>query len=432
MGCCRQAGYDILSLNLSRGYVSKWHWARCSWRELPALRSSSTGVTMQDQPQRLRVAEFFAGIGLVRKGLEAEGFEVIFANDIDETKRRIYEANTEPVKFVLSDIRLLAGYDVPDIELAVASFPCTDVSVAGGRAGLEGRNSGLIHEFLRIVEEMGSRKPQVIVLENVLGFATSNEGDDLRVTIAKLNFLGYVCDIIVLDAARFVPQSRPRLFIVAWLGNPVGPELFFASDVHPTWTLRFRTRNPQLALRSLQLPPLPHCSETLADTVDKLDQHDSRWWSSDRLEKFVDSLSPIQSARLMTLKSSPFLHWAAAYRRTRHSKAVWEIRSDEISGCLRTGKGGSSRQALVEAGRDEVRVRWMTAREYCRLQGAPDIDLGGITENQGRFALGDAVCVPAVSWLARNVLISLLSVMNCRESVVASNEGTYGSTERKL
>ena len=380
--------------------------------------------------QRPTVAEFFAGIGLFRKGLEREGFRVVFANDIDETKRAVYEANVGVAEFVLSDIKKLNGYDIPDIDLAVASFPCTDVSLAGGRLGLNGQNSSLVHHFLRIVEEMRSRKPQVIVLENVLGFATSNGGSDLKATIANLNTLGYICDILVLDAARFVPQSRPRIFIVAWFGIPVESELFFTSDIRPPWIGRFRERNPELALQTLSLSPLPHCTETLADIVDRRDPDDSAWWGGERLERFAHSLSPIQAARLAALKSSPFVRWATAYRRTRMGRAVWEIRRDEISGCLRTGKGGSSRQALVEAEQGEVRVRWMTAREYCRLQGAPDIDLGEITENQGRFALGDAVCVPVISWLARNALIPLIEAQHQRALVKSSDERVYAATER--
>ena len=117
--------------------------------------------------QRPTVAEFFAGIGLVRMGLEAEGFNIVFANDIDETKRRVYEANISADDFVLSDIRELTGYDIPDVDLAVASFPCTDLSLAGGRLGLEGRHSSLVHHFLRIVEEMRNRKPQAVVLARI-------------------------------------------------------------------------------------------------------------------------------------------------------------------------------------------------------------------------------------------------------------------------
>ncbi len=367
---------------------------------------------MRELLERPRVAEFFAGIGLVKRGLEPEGFEVVFANDIDDVKKRIYEANNQTSEFVLSDIRKLRGWEIPRIELAAASFPCTDVSVAGMRAGSEGRNSSLVNEFLRIVREMGIRKPEVILLENVLGFASSNEGGFLRSTVANLNSMGYVCDVIVLDAVRFVPQSRPRLFVIGWFGNLCEPELSFNSEVHPPWVGKFRERYPELTIRSLSLPPLPNCSSTLEDVVDKLDRDNPLWWNGDRVRGFVDSLSPIQSKRLQGMKLSPAVQWATAYRRTRHGKAVWEIRNDQISGCLRTGRGGSSRQALVEAGLGEFRVRWMTAREYCRLQGAPDIDLGGATENQGRFALGDAVCVPTISWLARNALMPLIAHKN--------------------
>ena len=263
-----------------------------------------------------------------------------------------------------------------------------------------------------------------------MGFATSNRGDDLQSTISSLNTLGYICDIMVLDAVRFVPQSRPRIFIVAWLGTPVEPELFFTSDVRPPWIVRFREKNPELCLGALSLPPLPSCSETLAHVVDRLDPNDSPWWFGERMEKFVDSLSPIQATRLESLRSSSFVRWATAYRRTRHGKAVWEIRCDEISGCLRTGRGGFSRQALVEAGQGKVRVRWMTAREYCRLQGASDIDLAGITENQGRFALGDAVCVPVISWLARNALVPLLDGRHRRTPIGASDLRVYDAAER--
>ncbi len=327
----------------------------------------------------------------------------------------------------MSDIRELSGHDVPQVELAVASFPCTDVSVAGARAGLGGRHSSLVNEFLRIVKEMGGRKPQVVVLENVLGFATSRGGNDLVATIENLNSIGYACDIMVLDAARFVPQSRPRIFIVAWTGTPAKLDLFFTSDARPAWTLRFREQNPDLGLRTLALPPLPHCSENLANVVERLTPEHPSWWPREVLDRFTSSLSSIQHERLETLKSSVSLRWATAYRRTRQGKAVWEIRGDSISGCLRTGRGGSSRQAVVEAGGGDFRVRWMTAHEYCRLQGAPDLDLAGVSENQSRFALGDAVCVPVISWLASNILLPLLSEECSQVGSTASTRTNYVS-----
>ena len=172
------------------------------------------------QSRKPRVAEFFAGIGLVRMGLEEAGFEVVFANDVDAKKREMYALNFGGAEFALADIRSIRGSDVPDVDLATASFPCTDLSLAGGRAGLRGKESGLVGEFLRVLREMGERRPAAVMIENVPAFGSSNEGADLRDTLAELNELGYTCDAALLDARRFVPQSRPRLFVIGALEPP--------------------------------------------------------------------------------------------------------------------------------------------------------------------------------------------------------------------
>jgi len=62
----------------------------------------------------------------------------------------------------------------------------------------------------------------------------------------------------------------------------------------------------------------------------------------------------------------------------------------------------------VQAGRGQVRVRWMTPREYARLMGAPDYELAGLRRNQALFGFGDGVCVPVVSWLATHYLLPLV------------------------
>lgn len=158
-----------------------------------------------------RVAEFFAGAGLVRMALEQVGCRVVFANDISPMKHAIYAANFDASDFRCCDIRDVHAESVPDIDLATASFPCTDTSIAGNRAGLDGAESSILWEFLRVLHDMADRRPKAVMLENVAGFATSNDSEDLRATIAALNRLGYVCDIVVVDARWFLPQSRQRL-----------------------------------------------------------------------------------------------------------------------------------------------------------------------------------------------------------------------------
>ena len=123
------------------------------------------------------------------------------------------------------------------------------------------------------------------------------------------------------------------------------------------------------------------------------------------MAKFLESLSPSHRHRLDELRLKGATEWRTAYRRTRGGAAVWEVRSDDIAGCLRTARGGSSRQAIVEIGPEDLRVRWMTPREYARLQGAPEeFDYSAVTEVQALYGFGDAVCVPVVAWLTRHVL----------------------------
>src|SRR5690606_4321850 len=137
----------------------------------------------------------------------------------------------------------------------------------------------------------------------------------------------------------------------------------------------------------------------LSSIVESVPPEDERWWDERRTAAFLASLSAIQAERLDALRKAKGISYRTAYRRTRNGVPMWEIRSDDIAGCLRTASGGSSKQALVKAGRGEVRVRWMTPREYARLMGADDYRLDGVRRNQALFGFGDAVCVPAVAWL---------------------------------
>jgi DNA (cytosine-5)-methyltransferase 1 len=356
-------------------------------------------------------AEFFAGIGLVRAALEPLGFSVAFANDIEPKKQRLYNFNFEAdADFVCSDISTVRGTAVPDIDLATASFPCTDLSLAGNREGLAGKESGTFYEFARVLHEMDTRRPSVVMLENVIGFATSNGGNDLRTVLKRMNLLGYACDLFVLDAKWFVAQSRPRLFIVS--SRRSGPDSLTepqVSEIRPKWLVSFIRENSDIDFSIRDLPSLPVAKHSLDKIVEKMHHNDKRWWDATRLAAFRTSLLPRHSERLAAMTRRKGKIWATAYRRTRNGRATWEIRPDGIAGCLRTTRGGSSRQAIVEAGNGTSRVRWMTGAEYAALQGAADFRFSRERESEAIFAFGDAVCVPAVAWIGENYLKPLIS-----------------------
>ena len=100
--------------------------------------------------------------------------------------------------------------------------------------------------------------------------------------------------------------------------------------------------------------------------------------------------------------------YGTVFRRVRQGTTRAELRTDGIAGCLRTPKGGSAKQILVQAGYGQVKVRLLTPRECARLMGADDFELKNIPTNQALFGFGDAVCVPAITWIAKNYLDPLV------------------------
>jgi DNA (cytosine-5)-methyltransferase 1 len=370
-----------------------------------------TNVTPIDVA-RPKVIEFFAGIGLARMGLESAGFRVVWSNDYEPDKKAMYEGHfgTHPDHvFQLGDIGAVTSQDLPqDARLAWASSPCTDLSLAGARAGLAGKESRTFWKFIDLLDGLREHgaMPPVAVLENVVGLATSHGGDDLSAAIKAFNKLGYSVDVLAIDARRFVPQSRPRLFIVASLTPPEDDDS--PSDLRPDWLQWVFTDKTLVTHRArLQLAPAPFVSG-LGEVIEEMPLTDDRWWDETRTKSFVDSLSAIQRDRVADLSRAPGVHYRTAYRRTRNGVARWEIRPDDISGCLRTARGGSSKQAVVRFEGTRFLVRWMTPLEYARLMGAGHYDLSGARSNQALFGFGDAVAVPAVEWLAENYLMPLL------------------------
>lgn len=358
-----------------------------------------------------KVIEFFAGIGLARMGLESAGFEVTWANDYEPDKHAMYLAQfgeSDSHTFNLGDIAEVSGGDLPrDASLAWASSPCTDLSLAGSRAGLAGTQSGTFWHFTRLLGELGADRPDVVILENVTGLATSHGGDDLAAAISAFNGLGYSVDVLALDARRFLPQSRPRMFVIGAL-NPPPDSAEVRSELRPDY-LQWVFNDTNLRTHRAHLPgPPPPITGGLSALIAGTTQGEDLWWDKKRTAAFTSSLSPMQRARIEELRTNEGIVYRTAYRRTRRGVAVWEVRRDDISGCLRTARGGSSKQAVVRLGAGSLQVRWMTPHEYAHLMGAGGYLLDSARTNQALFGFGDAVAVPVVRWIGENYLMPLL------------------------
>ena len=161
--------------------------------------------------------EFFAGGGMARAGL-GEGWRCLFANDFDHKKIEAYRANWGSDVLHEGDVGAVSLAQLPEsADLIWGSFPCQDLSLAGAGAGLSGARSGSFWPFWRLVKELkhAQRAPKLIVLENVCGALSARGGKDFIQLCVALAQENYRFGALVLDAALFVPQSRPRLFIIA-------------------------------------------------------------------------------------------------------------------------------------------------------------------------------------------------------------------------
>lgn len=361
----------------------------------------------------LTVAEYFAGIGLFRMGLEAAGWQVIYANDWSTERAQMYKGFFG-AEYQVKDIFSVDSEDIPWATLATCSFPCIDLSLAGKRAGINGKHSGAFWGFYDILKRQGEKAPPLVLLENVTGWLYSNDGRDFYVTAESLNELGYACDVFMLNARSFVPQSRPRLFMigvksVAELGDCVH---FIARSkrLMPPRLRKLMRENNHIQWVYLDIPePPPYKNEGFSeDIVENFSQDDARWWSEEKVDKHLAMMPPPHLARIKHMARQQKNHFRTFFRRRRAEGQRAEVRHDDIAGCLRTAVGGSGKQFLVAAGNDSIRMRTLTAREYARLQGVPDtFPIVADTERQSLSAFGDAVCVPAVSWLATEILIPL-------------------------
>ena len=364
------------------------------------------------------VAEYFAGIGLFRMGLEDAGWKVVYANDWNPEREQLYKGFFGG-GYEIKDVFTIRAEEVPYVTLATCSFPCVDLSLAGNLEGLKGEHSSAFWGFYKILKAQREMKPPIILLENVAGWLSANRGRDFHAVAKALNELGYACDAFMLNARCFVPQSRPRLFMVGINESYLSDiylqrtELFFprSERLLPAKLKHSMLSNDDIRWVHLDIPEPPHyrIQGFSKEIVEALSPDDPRWWSREKVEKHLDMMSPSHLAMVKNLAPEDGRTSRTFYRRCRKNGQRAEVRPDDIAGCLRTAIGGSGKQFLVTAENGAIRMRTLTAREYARLQGVPDsYRIMADTERQSLNAFGDAVCVPAVSWIARRILTPLV------------------------
>jgi DNA (cytosine-5)-methyltransferase 1 len=360
--------------------------------------------------------EFFAGGGMARLGLGPD-WKCLMANDIDHKKAAIYRANFGNKQIKCKDIYSLTSSDLPhSANLAWASFPCQDLSLAGNRNGLAGDRSGTFWGFWKVIHKLKveGRPPQILVLENVCGTLTSNEGRDFVEIARAISSLGYVFGALVIDAVHFLAQSRPRLFIVCVDERAKLPASLVSVDAGKTWhpsavqdVVRRLPAHLAVKWKWWKLPPPKPRAATIDDVIED-DASVNTWNADGKTKRLLSMMSTVNVEKVRAAQSAKRRIIGTIYRRTRieNGERVQraEVRFDGIAGCLRTPGGGSSRQTIMVVSGESIRTRLLSIREAARLMGVPDSYSIPSNYNDGYHVFGDGLAVPAVAYLRENLL----------------------------
>jgi len=162
-------------------------------------------------------AEMFSGIGGFRFGLEKTGWKCVWANDNDKTACQIYRKHFGDGELIEGDIREVDTKTIPDHNLLVAGFPCQSFSIAGQRKGTSESRGTLFTHIIRVAT---TKRPKILLLENVKGLLSSNNGRNFTIILRLLGNLGYILEWQVLNSKYFgIPQDRERVFIIGHLGE---------------------------------------------------------------------------------------------------------------------------------------------------------------------------------------------------------------------
>jgi DNA (cytosine-5)-methyltransferase 1 len=389
--------------------------------------------------QTLTYYEFFAGGGMARAGLGPD-WTCLFANDFDADKAESYRANWGGDEFFCGDLADVAAESLPGpADLAWASFPCQDLSLAGSGKGMGGAEDAqrtrsgafwLFHDKIRVLRAQDraprpqDRAPRAIVLENVVGVLSSHGRRDFGAIVAALDGLGYRVGALVLDARWFTPQSRPRVFFIAVAETQfraLGEDArrLSGAQPEPLWSppalLAAQASLPrELAEKFLwwRLPAPALRNMQLADILEE-SPADAPWKPQAATERLLGLMAPAHREKIRAVQQSGERKIAAVYRRTRADDKGGKVqraeaRFDGMAGCLRTPGGGSSRQTLIEVEGERIRSRLLSPREAARLMGLPDSYILPEGATRAYKLCGDGLCAPVIRHLAEHLLQPLL------------------------
>ena len=334
----------------------------------------------------LTVGSLFSGIGGFDLGLERAGMKVIWQVENNPFRKKILKRHWPDVE-LRDDIRTdTNGLERPDV--ICGGFPCQDVSVAGGRQGLDGERSGLWYEYIRLVREL---RPTWVLIENVPGLLSQNAGKDFEIVVSGLAASGYGVAWRVLDSQYFgVPQRRRRVFIVGHLGAPCPIEVLFErkGGEGDTQTERASEKDIDHGIRASSERRGPgDDGATLIPSLSRTIHTDGHRNDTPDIDTYI--VAPIAG----TLKGgSGSRGWDNGIEQVDGRLVVAPIAGTFTAGNRIEQVDG---RLVVSAETDADRVR-AVAGVPRRVDATPD--------GSRYAALGDAVTVPVIEWIGRRII----------------------------
>lgn len=356
---------------------------------------------------------------MARAGL-GPNWKCMLANDINPMKCAVYRENWEANELFEGDISELPSHLLHQVvDLYWASSPCQDFSLAGAGKGLSGKKSSVFYPWLKQVTKAvdSGFAPKMIAFENVTGLMSANSGKDFALVVNSIVKLGYLVGATIVDARDFLPQSRPRLFVIGIRKDLRVPTKLIGRRADNTNKL---IDNAFSSLSDIskeswvwwKLPLQNACSPTLSSIV-QVHNSDQEWFSAEKTHKLIQMMNETHRMKLFDAQKSGILTFGTVYKRGRPNETGRivqraELRLDGIAGCLRTPGGGSSRQILMMIQGDDVKARLLSRREAANLMGLPKDYILPSKYNDAYLLAGDGVAVPVVRYLAETIFEPVL------------------------
>lgn len=345
----------------------------------------------------IKFAEGFSGIDGFRLGLERAGdFECVWSCDNDKYANKIHRKNygVDPIHRA-DDIRNIDPSSIPDHDIFTAGFPCQAFSNAGERQGFKDPRGTLFFEIIRIAR---TKRPRLLLLENVRGLLSHDEGKTFKTILWELGRLGYCCEWQVLNSLWFgVPQKRQRVFIIGHLGGRPSSTLLPIREIGP---MDFGEAQ-RISKQSF------NCID--ASFYKGLDKHGQRTVIgvyADRSRNLANKGRQLEGGikpHFNALTHASKDNIVAIGHTHGHFKN--EERHFYPRTYLRTivAQGGNQRNILLEMLESGYRLRYPTPLECERAQGFPDNWTAGLSKTQRYRLLGNAVTVDVVQFIGERI-----------------------------